>query len=188
MELRPILLKLVNNETNIDEKGYDLMEKIKNQDLKNDIENRPEENIKSFSDFLKVEEDYLIDQIEIDKGIVKNALLKENILLLFFSVLTGIPIIIICKPGTNKSLSTQLIYNSIRGKYSKNKFFQQILQIIQIYFQGSEFAQSEDIERLFKKAEMKLNIFKTKRKKEDLPIIMILLDVGLAEKSKNNPL
>ena len=32
--LRPILLKLVNNETNIDEKGSTLFEQIKNQDLK----------------------------------------------------------------------------------------------------------------------------------------------------------
>ena len=189
MELRPILLKLVNNEENIDEKGYHLMEKIKNQDLKNEIENRPEENINNFSDFLKVEQNYLIDQIELDKGIGKNDLLKENLFLLFFSVLTSIPLIIIGKPGTDKSLSTQLIYNSMRGKYSKNKFFKQFPQIIQIYFKGSENTQPEDIEVLFKKAEMKLKILKAKRKKEDLPIIMVLFDeLGLAERSKSNPL
>ena len=189
MKLRPILLTLVNNEENIDEKGYVLMKKIKNKDLKNEIENRPEEMINNFSDFLKVEEDYLIDQIELDEGIGKNDLLKENLFLLFFSVLTSIPLIIIGKPGTDKSLSTQLIYNSMRGKYSKNKFFQQFPQIIQIYFKGSEFSQPEDIERLFKKAEMKLNFLKAKRKKEDLPIIMVLFDeLGLAERSKSNPL
>jgi len=187
--LRPILLKLVNNEDNIDEKGGTLMEQIKNQDLKNEIEKRPEEVINNFSDFLRIEQDYLIDQIELDKGIGKNALLKENIFLLFLSVITSIPLIIIGKPGTGKSLSAQLIYKSMRGKYSKNKFFQQFPQIIQTYFQGSESTQPEDVERLFKKAGAKLNTLKERRKKEELPIIMVLFDeLGLAERSTSNPL
>jgi hypothetical protein len=71
--LKPILLKLVNNEANIDEKGKTLMEQIKIQDLKNEIEKRSEGIINNFSDFLRIEQDYLIDQIELDKGIVKMA-------------------------------------------------------------------------------------------------------------------
>ena len=189
-ELRSTLLKLVNNEKSIDEKrDGNLMDQIKNQDLKTEIERRPEEIINNFSDFLRVEQDYLIDQIELDKGIGKNALLKENIFLLFLSVITSIPLIIIGKPGTGKSLSAQLIYKSMRGKYSKNKFFQQFPQIIQIYFQGSESTQPEDVEKLFKNAGTKLKTLKEKRKKQDVPIIMVLFDeLGLAERSKSNPL
>jgi 5-methylcytosine-specific restriction endonuclease McrBC GTP-binding regulatory subunit McrB len=62
------------------------MEQIKNQDLKNEIKNRPEENINYFSDFLKIEQDYLIELIDLDKGIGKNDILKENIFVLFLSV------------------------------------------------------------------------------------------------------
>ena len=102
--LRYILLKLINNEDNIDLKGSKLMEQIKNQDLKKEISNRPEEMINHFSDFLRIEEDYLIDQIEIDKGIRKNNLLKKNIFLLFLSVITNIPLIMIGKPGSDISL------------------------------------------------------------------------------------
>ena len=76
----------------------------------------------------------LIDLIELDKGIGKNNLLKENLFLLFLSVVTTIPLIIIGKPGTGKSLSAQLIYKSMKGKYSKNKFFRKYPQIIQTYF------------------------------------------------------
>ena len=144
---------------------------------------------KNFSDFLRIEQDYLIDQIELDKGIDKNTLLKENIFLLFLSVITNIPLIIIGKPGTGKNLSTQLIYKSMRGKYSKNKFFQQFPQIIQIYFKGSDFTQPEDVERLFQKAGAKLNTLKQKRKKEDMPIIMVLFDqLDLAKRSNSHPL
>jgi len=198
--LRPILLKLVNNEINIDEKGSNLIEQIHNEDLKNEINSSPsytdylnnhktEESIEKFSDFLKIEQDYLIDQIELDEGIGKNNLLKENVFLLFLSVITNIPLIIIGKPGTGKSLSAQLIYKSMKGKYSKNEFFKNFPKIIQIYFQGSESTQPEDVQRLFRKAGAKYESFKKKFEKKDLPIIMILFDeLGLAERAESNPL
>jgi hypothetical protein len=72
-ELRYTLLKLINNDANIDKIGSNLIEQIKNQDLKKEISNRPENKINNFSDFLRIEQDYLIDQIELDKGIVKMA-------------------------------------------------------------------------------------------------------------------
>ena len=110
------------------------MEQIKNQDLKKEISNRPEEKINNFSDFLRIEQDYLVDQIEIDKGIGKNNLLKENIFLLFLSVITNIPLIMIGKPGSGKSLSIQLINKSMKGIYSKNKFFKKFPKIVQTIF------------------------------------------------------
>ena len=188
--LRPILLKLVTGEKNTDEKGNTLMEQIKSNKLFYDeISKRPIEEIYKFSDFLKIELDFLIEQIELDKGIGKNTLLKENVFLLFLSVLTNIPLIIIGKPGTGKSLSAQLIYKSMKGKYSKNEFFRNFPQIIQLYFQGSESTRPEDVESLFDKAKKKFESFKRKRKKEELPIIMVLFDeLGLAERSESNPL
>ena len=187
--LRPVLLKLVNNDINYNDEGNNLIKEIKNKDLIDEINTRPEEIIKTFSDFLKIEQDYILNQIELDKGIGKNTLLKENVFLLFLSVVTNIPLIIIGKPGTGKSLSAQLINKSMRGKYSKNKFFQQFPQIIQTYFQGSESTQPEDVEKLFKKAESKMESYKKRCKKEELPIIMALFDeLGLAERSESNPL
>ena len=120
-------------------------------------------------------------------------LLKENVFLLFLAVVTNIPLIIIGKPGTGKSLSAQLISKSMRGKYSKNKFFKKYPRIIQIYFQGSESTQPEDIQRLFRKAESKANSVRAKLEENDknklFPIIMILFDeLGLAERSESNPL
>ena len=90
------------------------MEQIKSNKLFYDeIDSRPLEEINQFSDFLKIEQDFLKEQIELDKGIGKNVLLKENVFLLFLSVITNIPLIIIGKPGTGKSLSAQLIIMNI---------------------------------------------------------------------------
>ena len=128
-----------------------------------------------------------------DDGIGKNALLKENVFLLFLSLVTNIPLIIIGKPGTGKSLSAKLIYKSMKGKYSKNNFFKKFPRIIQIYFQGSESTHPLDVKRLFRKAESKSDSIKKKYKEENnkevLPIIMVLFDeLGLAERSTSNPL
>ena len=87
-------------------------------------------HVNQFSDLLKIEEEFLLDQIELDKGLDKNNLLKENIFLTFLSLITKIPLIIVGNSGTGKSLGIQLIYKSMRGKYSKNKFFQNFPQII----------------------------------------------------------
>ena len=190
-KLRPILLKLINNDENFKEEDVSFIKAIKNnKDLTNEIIKNGEK-IEQFGDFIKIEQDYLIEQIDLDKGIGKNSLLKENVFLLFVSVITNIPLIIIGKPGTGKSLSAQLICKSMRGKYSKkNTFFHEFKKINQIYFQGSESTQPEDVQRLFRKGENKLENYKKRKIDEkDIPIIMILFDeLGLAERSKSNPL
>jgi MoxR-like ATPase len=165
----------------------DLVSKVDNKLLKNFIQDN---GIKHFSDFLRIEEQFLLDKIELKKGIGKNDLLKENLFLMFVAVTTGIPLIIVGKPGTGKSLSSQLIYNSMRGEYSKDKFFREFPQIILSYFQGSKATKPEDIEKLFEIAENKLNFYKDKEEyKNKLPISMILFDeLGLAEQSESNPL
>jgi hypothetical protein len=182
--MQNILLKISNvycEEKEIDEKNdANLFSKIKYQRLAIDLRDK---NFQKFSELLKIEEEFLLEQIELDKGIGKNQLLKENLFLLFLAIVTKIPLIIVGKPGTGKSLSTQLIYNSMRGPYSKPKsFFTNYPKINQIYFQGSESTTPEDVNELFKKTE---NLY-TNNKSE---IYMILFDeLGLAEKSPSNPL
>jgi hypothetical protein len=185
-ELQNILLKISNVycEKEKDEKiETNLFSKIKYQRLAVDLRDK---NFEKFSDLLKLEEEFLLDQIELDKGIGKNQLLKENLFLLFLALYTKIPLIIVGKPGTGKSLSTQLIYNSMRGEYSKpNSFFKYYPKINQTYFQGSKDTTPEDVEDLFKKTE---DLYKNNKNNKN-EIYMILFDeLGLAEKSRSNPL
>ena len=195
-KLRKVLLELVNvyfeeknDENNENMKNSDLFDKIKYKPLKKYIK---EKEIKYFSDFLKIEEDFLLNQIDLDKGIGKNSILKENIFLLFIAVVTKIPLIIVGKPDIGKRLSVELIYNSMRGKNSKKNFFKNYPKINLIYFQGSESTKPYDVEKLFRQAE---NLYENYKKnnnfnKEELkPIFMILFDkLGLAQKSSTNPL
>ncbi len=76
----------------------------------------------------------------------------------------------------------------MEGKFSRKKFFKFYPSIIQTYFQCTETTTPEDIEEVFIKAKIKLEGLK-KDNVTDLPISMILLEnLELAQKSKNNPL
>ena len=161
---------------------------IKNNLFIEDIKKNYKIKLNKFSEILDIEEEYILNKIELGKGIGNNKSLRTNLFLVFVSLITNIPLIIIGKPGSGKSLSSQLIYKSMRGKYSTNDFFKLYPSIIQSYFQGSDSTTPEDVENIFKIAEGKLESFKNK-KNEDPPISMLLFDeLGLAERSKSNPL
>ena len=198
-DLEEILFQLINEDENQNKPTHtDFIDKIKFKPLYEDIKykknkdgkNKDEKKeIKGFSDFLKIEQNFLLKQIDLEDGIGENNLLKENLFLLFVSVVTKIPLIIVGKPGTGKSLSSKLIYNAMRGEYSKKDFFKQYPKIIQIYFQGSKSNTPEDVEKLFRKSEKLIKQRKNLKKNEKMPIYMILFDeLGLADKSPTNPL
>ncbi len=197
------LLDIVNSgEKNKDKKIVkrgNLLDDIKYEKLRKELEDLKGKSFEKFSDLLEIEEEFLFAQVKPEKGIGKNQSLKENLFLIFLGVVTEIPLIIVGKPGTGKSLSAQLIYNSMRGEYSKNSFFQNYPKIDQTYFQGSKNTNPEDVEELFKKSEELYSVYKKDNDKsrnvikdsndKQVPICMILFDeLGLAEQSKTKPL
>jgi hypothetical protein len=81
-------------------------------------ENEIKKILKLKNDFIDLPlklSDYILDEIEINPGIAKNKTLKINILIIFVCINTYIPIFICGKPGSSKSLSVHLIYNSMKG-------------------------------------------------------------------------
>ena len=141
-------------------------------------------------DFLEIpikEELYVIDNIELEKGIAKNRALLDNIFSLFVAINNKVPIFIVGKPGCSKSLSVQLINKSMKGDSSKKSLFKDLPKIILSSYQGSMSSTSQGVENVFNKARRALKRLKKIDRKNN--ISMIYFDeMGLAEHSPNNPL
>ena len=159
--------------------------RLPDKQSRKDLENLLNEKNYFKEGFLNVplkEQNYLIRNFEIPKGIAKNKNLKENIFILFFCVINKIPLITCGKPGRSKTLSFQILQNSMKGQSSKSVFFRQFPKIIAFKIQGSLNTTSSEIINVFVKAR--------EAQKNDLDklIVVFMDEMGLAEISENNPL
>jgi len=125
-------------------------------------------------------------EIEKEKGIALNRTLKENLFTCFTCIDNTVPIIIVGKPGTGKSLSFQILFNTLKGESSKTQFFRERGKLYRYYYQGSETSTSEGIKKVFEKAH---KAKKDNKEKNNNNINLVFFDeMGLAERSSNNPL
>ena len=118
----------------------------------------------SFNTIVRNEQDFLLKEMEVEKvkGIGLNNSLKENIFLMFFSIYSYIPLIVVGKPGCSKSLSIQLINRFMRGELSDSNFLKNFPTINNTSFQGSENNTPESIENIFNEAEKKIDLTQIK--------------------------
>lgn len=109
--------------------------------------------------------------------------LRENLFILFVSLLSNVSSILVGPPGSSKTLCTRILYQAMRGPESKVEFFQQFPTLIYKTYQCSVLSTSTSIERAFKQAKQNQSKFK------DSHIVGLILDeIGLAEASIQNPL
>ena len=145
------------------------------------------ENIIKF-DFLEYPlkmENELADSLNLDKGIAKNKALLDNIFTLFVCLNNKIPVFICGKAGCSKSLSFSLLFQAMKGEYSKNELFKKYPSLYVTSYQGSLTSSSYEIKTIFNRA--KKIIEKQKDKSKNLSVILFD-EMGLAEISPNNPL
>ena len=156
-----------------------------------EVRHQLKEKLKEFSqnkDFLKIPEaqvENITKQMVLDesKGIALNRALRENLFTIFICITNKIPLIIVGKPGTSKSLSFQIVYNTMKGKNSEHEFFKDKGKIYRYYYQGSEASTAEGIKQVFDKAK------KNQDSSKNNDINLVFFDeMGLAERSSNNPL
>nr|XP_024402110.1 uncharacterized protein LOC112295119 isoform X3 [Physcomitrium patens] len=128
----------------------------------------------------------LLDHMEIPPGVAKNQALRENIFVTLTCILLKIPLFVVGKPGSGKTLSLQLIFSNLRGSGMKDPYFSEKPTMFMFSYQGSESSTSEGILKVFEKAH---RCVQDNKKKNVKAIVVVVLDeVGLAEISSSNPL
>ncbi|XP_077861744.1 E3 ubiquitin-protein ligase rnf213-alpha-like [Saccoglossus kowalevskii] len=129
-------------------------------------------------------QELFMDDAKVTDHIAKNKNLTENVFMIAICLELRIPLFIIGKPGSSKSLARTIIDNTMQSPSSDSKIFQHLKKIQMFVCQCSQHSRPEDIIETFDHAstyQKDLNL--------DEHIGVVLLDeVGLAEDSPKMPL
>ncbi|GBC04617.1 hypothetical protein RclHR1_05780008 [Rhizophagus clarus] len=142
-----------------------------------------EENM--FSKIIREEQEDYINRMQFPQNIVKNEALLENVLVTIICILTRIPVFIIGETGSSKSLAIRIINSNLCGTDSDDEYFKSLPQIRLFPQQVSLSTTSNDIIKVFNKA----NEYQgTTSKKSPVISVVLLENIELAEASFLNPL
>ncbi|RIB21686.1 hypothetical protein C2G38_2175948 [Gigaspora rosea] len=140
---------------------------------------------KTFMEVVQGEQKDFMKRMTKPSMVAENFALLENVLAITVCILTRIPLFIIGAPGASKSLAIRLVSQSLRGNDSDDEYFRTLPQVYLVPHQGSSSSTSDGISTVFNKA----NNYQ-KGNSEEFPLITVVLldEIGLAEKSPHNPL
>ena len=148
-------------------------------------------------------QEVLLDSMKLGKNIARNAALRENIFMILVCISLRIPLFLIGKPGSSKSLAKSIILDSMKGRNSGSELLKELKQVmiivlealvfyslcdsqVQIFsYQCSQLSTSESIIKVFDQAK---NIQDQSGDKSKFVSVVVLDEVGLAEDSPNLPL
>lgn len=72
----------------------------------------------------------LLSQMQLGENIARNAALRENVFMMVVCVELRIPLFVVGKPGSSKSLAKSIVANSMRGKASSKSLLQKFKQVV----------------------------------------------------------
>ena len=120
----------------------------------------------------------------VPQNIALNSALIENIFMMLVAVENRIPLFLVGKPGSSKSLAKSIITNAMRGKRSTSKLLCNFKQIQIFPYQCSQFTTADSIQDIFEQAKC----FQEEMDSSKVVSVVVLEEVGLAEASPGFPL
>ena len=140
---------------------------------------------KYFSKVIVACQDIFIDELNLDQNIAKNDALKENVWMMAICIELRIPLFLVGKPGSSKSLAKTVITDVMQGDTSySTELFQHFKEIHMVSFQCSPLATAGGILSTFRQCQK----FQEKRDLDRFAAVCVLDEVGLAEDSPKMPL
>ena len=125
-----------------------------------------------------------LDELELPPQIAKNHALSENVFMMIVCIDLCIPLFLVGKPGSSKSLAKDVVKNSMKGQLSSSTLFQALKQCHMVSYQCSPLSTAEGIIGVFQQCQRA-----QKERGNDKFVSCVVLDeVGLAEDSPRLPL
>ena len=75
-----------------------------------------------------------LENMELGDNIAHNAALRENVFMMTVCVELRIPLFVVGKPGSSKSLAKSIITESMKGQNSKNNFLKNFKTVSSVPF------------------------------------------------------
>ncbi len=125
-----------------------------------------------------------LDHCVLKNNIARNSALLENVFMIIICIEMRIPLFIVGKPGSSKSLAKSIVANSMEGNNSKTELFKHLKEAYFVNFQCSPLTTPEMIVQSFEEAAK----FQDKSDLEKKVAVVNLDEIGLAEGSESMPL
>ncbi|XP_061866845.1 E3 ubiquitin-protein ligase RNF213 isoform X2 [Colius striatus] len=129
-------------------------------------------------------QDLFLSGVHLRDTIARNLALKENVFMMVICIELKIPLFLVGKPGSSKSLAKTIVANAMQGQAAHSNLFKRLKQIHLVSFQCSPLSTPEGIIGTFKQC---ARFQKGKNLKEYVSVV-VLDEIGLAEDSPKMPL
>ncbi|KAJ8362842.1 hypothetical protein SKAU_G00116730, partial [Synaphobranchus kaupii] len=129
-------------------------------------------------------QDLLLSGVPLGRTIARNTALKENVFMMVVCIELRIPLFLVGKPGSSKSLSKTLVADAMQGHAAHSELFRRLKQVHLVSFQCSPHSTPEGIINTFKQCTR----FQEGKNLEEYVSVVVLDEIGLAEDSPKMPL
>ncbi|XP_043958780.1 E3 ubiquitin-protein ligase rnf213-beta isoform X1 [Gambusia affinis] len=125
-----------------------------------------------------------LKNVQTRETIAKNIALKENVFLMVVCIELRIPLFLVGKPGSSKSLAKTVVADAMQGQNSHCELFKKLKQVHMVSFQCSPHSSPEGIIGTFRNCAR----FQKDKNMEEYVSVVVLDEIGLAEDSPQMPL
>lgn len=129
-------------------------------------------------------QDLLLSGVPMGDTIARNSALKENVFMMVLCVELRIPLFLVGKPGSSKSLSKTLVADAMQGQAAHSDLYKMLKQVDLVSFQCSPHSTPEGIINIFKQC----GRFQKGKNLAEYTRVVVLDEIGLAEDSPKMPL
>ncbi|XP_038557039.1 E3 ubiquitin-protein ligase rnf213-alpha [Micropterus salmoides] len=129
-------------------------------------------------------QDLLLRGVPMGDTIARNSALKENVFMMVLCIELRIPLFLVGKPGSSKSLSKTLVADAMQGQAAHSDLYKRLKQIHLVSFQCSPHSTPEGIINTFKQC----GRFQEGKNLKEYISVVVLDEIGLAEDSPKMPL
>lgn len=133
---------------------------------------------------ISVMQDLLLSGVPLGETIAKNSALKENVFMMVICIELRIPLFLVGKPGSSKSLSKTLVADAMQGHAAHSDLYRKLKQIHLVSFQCSPHSTPDGIINTFKQCAR----FQEGKNLKEYVSVVVLDEIGLAEDSPKMPL